>query len=160
MPPFKIPQVRKALNTMPTLRERALRLLARREHSRAELSRKLQPKVAPQDDLEALLDGLAHSKQLSDERYAESRAHVLSRKFGAARIAQELRSKGLDKGLADRASAGARATEVDRARAVWLRKFRAAPTTREERAKQMRFLQSRGFSFDAIRAVVRGADEE
>jgi regulatory protein len=43
---------------------------------------------------------------------------------------------------------------------VWLRKFRAAPSTREERAKQMRFLQSRGFSFDAIRAVIRGADEE
>jgi regulatory protein len=144
----------------PTLRERALRLLARREHSRAELARKLQPHVVPEDDLDALLDDLVRRRQLSEERYAESRAHALSRKFGAARIAQELRSKGLDKGLAERASATARTTEVERARAVWLRKFRKAPESREERAKQMRFLQSRGFSFDAIRAVIRGAGED
>jgi regulatory protein len=148
------------LKKQPTLRERALRLLARREHSRAELGRKLAAHVGPEDDLEALLEDLSRRKLVSDERYAESRAHALSRKFGAARIAHELRAKGLDKGLAESASAAARGTEVDRARAVWLRKFRAAPTTREQRAKQMRFLQSRGFSFDAIRAVVRGADED
>jgi regulatory protein len=148
------------LKKEPTLRERALGLLARREHSRSELGRKLQAHDPPAEELDALLDELSKRNQLSDERYAESRAHALSRKFGAARIVHELRAKGLDKGLAERASAGARATEVERARAVWLRKFRAAPTTREERAKQMRFLQSRGFSFDAIRAVVRGADED
>ena len=144
----------------PTLRERALKLLARREHSRTELARKLKAHVVPEDDLDALLDDLAGRKQLSDERYAESRAHALSRKFGAARIAQELRAKGLDKGLAQRAVETARSTEVERARAVWLRKFRSPPDSREERARQMRFLQSRGFSFDAIRAVVRGADED
>ena len=144
----------------PTLRERALKLLARREHSRTELARKLKAHVVPEDDLDALLDDLAGRKQLSDERYAESRAHALSRKFGAARIAQELRAKGLDKGLAQRAVETARSTEVERARAVWLRKFRSPPDGREERARQMRFLQSRGFSFDAIRAVVRGADED
>ena len=144
----------------PTLRERALRLLARREHSRSELARKLKPHVAPEDDLEALLDDLSKRKQLSDERYAESRAHALSRKFGAARIAQELRAKGVNKGTAEDAAAAARSTEVERARAVWLRKFRKAAESREERAKQMRFLQSRGFSFDAIRAVIRGADED
>jgi regulatory protein len=148
------------LKIQPTLRERALRLLARREHSRAELGRKLAAHAGPEDDLQALLDDLSRRELLSDERYAESRAHALSRKFGAARIAHELRAKGLDKGLAESAAAGARATEIERARAVWLRKFRAAPTTREERARQMRFLQSRGFSFDAIRAVVQGADED
>jgi len=144
----------------PSLRERALRLLARREHSRAELARKLQVHSRPGDDLEALLDDLSRRKLLSDERYAESRAHALSRKFGAARIAHELRARGLDKDLADKASKTARATELERAREVWRRKFRSAPKTREERARQMRFLQSRGFSFDAIRAVVTGADED
>jgi regulatory protein len=148
------------LKKQPTLRERALRLLARREHSRAELGRKLAVHVGPEDDLEALLDDLSRRKLLSDERYAESRTHALSRKFGAARIAHELRAKGLDKGLAERAAAAARTTEVERARQVWLRKFRNPPGNREERAKQTRFLQSRGFSFDAIRAVIRGADEE
>ncbi len=144
----------------PSLRERALRLLARREHSRAELAKKLQVHSRPGDDLEALLDDLSRRKLLSDERYAESRVHALSRKFGAARIAHELRSKGLDKGLAEKASSAARATEVERAREVWRRKFRLAPKTREERARQMRFLQSRGFSFDAIRAVVGGGDAD
>ena len=143
-----------------TLRERALGLLARREHRRTEHARKLAAHVGPEDDLQALLDDLSRRKLLSDERYAESRAHALSRKFGAARIAQELRARGLDKGLAERASAAARVTEVERARAVWLRKFKRPATGRDERARQMRFLQSRGFSFDAIRAVIRGADED
>ena len=144
---------------MPTLRERALRLLARREHSRAELGRKLAAHLAPGDDLESLLEDLLRRKLLSDERYAESRVHSLSRKFGAARIAHELRAKGLDKELAERASGAVRSTEVERAREVWHRKFRVAAKTRAERARQMRFLQSRGFSFDAIRAVVGGKDD-
>jgi len=144
----------------PTLRESALRLLARREHSRAELAGKLRTHAHSREDLEELLEDLSRRKLLSDERYAESRAHALSRKYGAARIAHELRAKGLDKELAEQTAKGARATEVERAREVWRRKFRVAPKTREERARQMRFLQSRGFSFDAIRAVVRGADED
>jgi regulatory protein len=143
----------------PTLRERALRLLARREHSLAELARKLRTYASPEEELEALLEELSRRRLLSDERYAESRAYALSRKYGAARIAHELRAKGLDKGLAERTAKAARATEVERAREVWLRKFRVAPGTREERAKQMRFLQSRGFSFDAIRAAVGGKDD-
>jgi len=148
------------LKKQRNLRERALGFLARREHSRAELGRKLAAHAGPEDDLEALLEDLSRRKLVSDERYAESRTHALSRKFGAARIVQELRARGLDKGLAERASAAARVTEIERARAVWLRKFKHPPGSRDERARQMRFLQSRGFSFDAIRAVIRGADEE
>ena len=148
------------MKKQPTLRERALRLLARREHSRAELARKLQAHLRPEDALEALLDDLAGRRHLSDERYAESRARALSRKFGAARITHELRAKGLDKELAEQASRVARLTEAERAREVWRRKFSSAPGTREERAKHVRFLQSRGFSFDAIRAVVGGSTEE
>jgi regulatory protein len=144
----------------PGLRERALRLLARREHSRAELSRKLQTHVRPEEDLESLLDDFAQRKLLSDERYAESRTRQLSRKFGAARIAHELRASGIDKELASVASKAIRETEIERAREVWRRKFRVAPRTREERAKQTRFLQSRGFSFDAIRAAIGGGEDD
>jgi regulatory protein len=144
----------------PTLRERALRLLARREHSRAELTRKLQAYASSADDLESLLDELTRRKLLSDERYAESRARALSRKFGTSRVTHELRARGIGKDLVTAASKIVRETEVERARAVWRRKFRAVPRTREERAKQMRFLQSRGFSFDAIRVVVGGSLED
>jgi regulatory protein len=143
----------------PSLQERALRLLARREHSRAELARKLRAHTGPEDELEALLDDLAGRKLLSDERYAEARTRVLSRRFGSARIAHDLRASGVEEHLADLALKTARATEAERAREVWRRKFGTAPKTREERAKQMRFLQSRGFSFDAIRAAVGGKEE-
>ena len=111
------------MKKQPTLRERALRLLARREHSLAELRRKL----------------------LSDERYAESRVHSLSRKFGAARIAHELRAKGLDKGLADQASKAARATEVERAREVWRRKFRLRPRPARSGPSRCAFCSREGF---------------
>ncbi len=147
------------MKRQPTLRERSLRLLARREHSLAELAGKLRGYASP-EELEALLEDLSRRRLLSDERYAESRAHALSRKYGAARIVHELRARGLDKALAEQASGAARTTEVERAREVWRRKFRVAPKTREERAKQMRFLQSRGFSFDAIRAVLGGPGED
>ncbi len=142
------------MKKQPTLRERALRLLARREHSRAELVRKLAAHLRPEDDLESLLEDLLRRKLLSDERYAESRAHSLSRKYGAARIAHELRAKGLSREMAAAATGTARASELERAREVWRRKFRSLPKTREDRARQIRFLQSRGFSFDAVRQIL------
>ncbi len=144
----------------PGLRERALRLLARREHSRAELSRKLQAHAGAGGDLEALLGELEQRKLLSDRRFAESRARQLARKFGAGRIAHMLRTSGVDDDTARGALDAARASEAERAREVWRRKYRAAPATREERAKQMRFLQSRGFSFDAIRAAIGGGEDD
>ncbi len=118
------------MKKQPTLRERALRLLARREHSRAELARKLRTYAGAEEELETLLEDLSRRRLLSDERYAESRAHSLSRKYGSARIAHELRAKGLDKGLAEQASSAARATELERAREVWRRKsMRSAPSS-------------------------------
>lgn len=144
----------------PTLRERALRLLAGREHTRAELARKLAGHAGPDDDLSGLLDDLTQRGQLSESRYAEARARQLARKFGTARIARELLAKGLSKEAAAAATDAARATELERASDVWGRKFGSLPQTREERARQIRFLQSRGFSFDAIRAVTGGAEEE
>jgi regulatory protein len=139
------------------LKARALRLLARREHSRAELARKLSPHAESAAALEALLAELQSRKQLSDERFAESRAHVLARKYGPARIRQDLKSKGVSAELAQRLS---RTDELERARAILERKYRAAALTREERARRARFLQSRGFSADIIhRLVLRAADD-
>lgn len=144
----------------PTLRERALRLLARREHSRAELAQKLAPHASPEDELESLLDEFARRNLLSESRYAETRAHKLARKYGAARIVRELRAKGVPDEVVAQAATAARATEIERARGIWQRKFRSAPASREERAKQMRFLQSRGFSFETIRIVLSGTNED
>jgi regulatory protein len=139
------------------LRTRALRLLARREHSRAELGRKLAPRAESPEALNALLDSLEQKKQLSNERYAELRAHQLARKYGAARIRLDLKSKGVGGDLAAKYSTG---DELERARAILQRKYRLAASTREERARRMRFLQSRGFAHETIRKLLSSDAED
>jgi regulatory protein len=147
------------LTTERSLRQRALELLARREYSRAELARRLSPHADSAEELQALLDTLADRGQLSDERYAEARTHVLARKFGSSRILHELKSKGVEPELAQRMIEESAGSEFERALATWRKKFREPPSSREARARHMRFLQSRGFSFDIIRRVLDAKDE-
>lgn len=144
-----------AADTAAELKARALRLLARREHSRAELARKLSPRAESREALEQLLDALAARKQLSDERYAEARAHQLARKYGTARIRADLKAKGIAPGVAARVSGEG---ELERARAILARKYRDGAATREDVARRMRFLQSRGFSHDTIRKLLSTDD--
>jgi regulatory protein len=129
------------------LRARALRLLARREHSRKELENKLSAHAGSSAELQSLISGLKQKNQLSEERFAEGRARQLARKYGAARIRQDLKAKGVSDELISRVTSDG---ELERARAILERKYREPAATREERAKRMRFLQSRGFSSDII----------
>lgn len=138
-------------DTPAELKARALRYLARREHSRAELSRKLAAHAESAEALQSLLDELERRKQLSDERYAETRAEWMARKYGAARIRQDLKAKGVADDVVARVSSEG---ELARAKAILARKYREPAETREEKARRMRFLQSRGFSFDTIRAAL------
>ena len=145
-----------APDTPAELKGRALRHLARREHSRAELSRKLAPHAESAEALLFLLDELEKKKQLSDERYAEVRSHWMARKYGAARIRQDLEVRGVPDDVVARVSSEG---ELERAKAILARKYRDAAGTREEKARRARFLQSRGFSMDVIhRLVLRGED--
>jgi regulatory protein len=153
-----------------SLKARALQWLALREHSRVELRRKLlraarrrdaelQEAVDPLPEVDALLAWLAAHRYLSEERFVESRVHARSARFGNRRITQELAQHGasLDAATAERL----KFTEFDRARAIWQRRFGAAPPADPAmRAKQMRFLAGRGFSAEVIRRVVRGGDED
>ena len=138
-------------DALTELRARALRYLARREHSRDELARKLSPYAASSEILEGLLRELESKKQLSNERFAEVRAHRLARKYGAAKIRQDLKEKGVGDELLARITAEG---ELERARAIIARKYRGPAASREERAKRARFLQSRGFSYDTIRGAL------
>lgn len=147
-------------DTPAKLKGRAVRLLARREHSRAELARKLATHAESPEALEQLLDALAMKKQLSDERYAEARVYQLARKYGAARIRQDLHSKGISAEAAARLAAVSGRNDAERARAILARKYRAPAATIEERSKRARFLQSRGFSFDVIRTLLSSRDTE
>ena len=143
-----------------SLKGRALRLLSGREHSRAELERKLKPHEEEPGTLAKALDELQAKGFISEQRVVESVLNRRSAKLGAARIKQELQSKGLAPEAVLEAVDRLRATELERAREVWRKKFGTAPADAAERAKHMRFLAGRGFGGDAIRKVVSGAWED
>lgn len=143
----------------PSLKARALRYLAAREHSRQELARKLAPHAEEGDDLEAVLDWLQSQKFLSDERFAESLVHRRSVRYGSARVLSELQRHGFDESIVSSLKPGLVADEQERAWEVWSRKFGQAALDAAGAAKQMRFLQQRGFSHSAIQSVLRRAKQ-
>ena len=145
-----------------SLTGRALRLLSSREHSRAELQRKLTPHEETPGELAAVLDKLTAKDLQSEQRAVDSLVHRRSAKLGNARIRQEMQSKGMEPEAMAQALDQLRASEQARAFEVWRKKFGQAAATPAERAKQVRFLASRGFGGEAIARVVSGpfdADE-
>lgn len=143
---------------MPDLRVRALQLLTRRDYSRVELKSKLAPHAECEDELDAVLDTLQNERLLSDHRYASQRVVARGNRYGNARLSQELRQRGVGEDDIEAALPEA-GDETERCRAIWAKKFGQLPVTPEERAKQMRFLQYRGFSGDVIRRVLRGIEQ-
>lgn len=151
-----------------SLRARALQYLARREYSRAELRGKLLPHVQMDEGcetdqpavLDALLDDLTARGWLSDARAATQWVHAKRSRFGTQRITHELRQKGIAEDLIGAALPALKESELEAARNVWQRKFGVLPQDAKEKARQMRFLQSRGFSTDVIFKVLRSAETE
>jgi regulatory protein len=145
-----------------TLLQRAVALLARREHSRDELVRKLRRHLQEGEgaaDIDAIVDDLQRRDLLSDRRYAEAIVRTRASRYGNARLAQDLKSRGVTADAAQEALAALAASELQRARALWARRFDALPRSLEERSRQTRFLQSRGFAGDTIRAVLAGGSD-
>ena len=155
--------VRRSWSAMPalkiSLRARALRYLSMREHSRQELGRKLSRHAQEGDDVDALLDSLEAAKLLSQTRFSESLVHRRATRFGNNRILSELQSHGIDPDSLTEIKAGLFSDEVARAREVWQKKFGRVPVDAAERAKQMRFLQQRGFSHQTIQTVMRNPEQ-
>lgn len=143
-----------------SLKGRALRCLAAREHSRAELLRKLAPHVQEGEDLGAVLDDLEAKGFISEERVVASVLHRRADRMGAARIRQELQAKGLAPEAVQQAVAQLQGSELERAREVWRRKFGGPADDAQGRGKQVRFLMARGFSGDVVYRVVRGEETD
>lgn len=135
---------------------RAVGLLARREHTRAELARKLAPHGTP-EEIDTVLTELALTGLQSDARFAESYVRGHAARLGAARLRQTLRTKGVAAELID-AQVADLPDESERVRAVWARKFSAPPADMREWARQARFLQGRGFSVEAIRKLLKNIE--
>ena len=152
--------------------------LAQREHSRAEMQRKLLPHAralaaqaqAGSEGAEAaaapepgdvmakvteVLDWLEANSYLSQQRFTESRIHVRAARHGNLRIRQELAQHGIT--LDGESAEALKASEFSRAREVWGRKYDAAAPDAARRARQARFLTSRGFSPETVRRVLRSA---
>ena len=136
-----------------SLKGRALRLLSQREHSRAELERKLAAHEEEPGTLARALDELQAKGFISEERVVESVIHRRASKLGTARVQQELAAKGLSSESMIEALEQLRSTEFERAREVWSRKFGEPASDPKERARQMRFLLSRGFAAEVVRKV-------
>jgi len=138
---------------------RALKCLARREYSRQELGKKLSRHEHPSDELKNVLDRLEQQKLLSDERAAEQILHVRSRKYGSRRIRFELQAKGIESELIESVLENIEPIEFSSARTLWCKKFGVAPTSPEERGKQVRYLAGKGFSSKVISKVLSDARE-
>ncbi|WP_234264232.1 recombination regulator RecX [Hydrogenophaga sp. NFH-34] len=143
-----------------SLKGRALRLLAGREHSRAELEKKLAAHEVEEGELQRALDELEAKGFINEQRVVDSVLHRRAARLGAGRVKQELQAKGIGAAAVAEAVEALRGTEVARAREVWRKKFGEAAADAAGRARQMRFLASRGFGTEAIRRVVTGGDEE
>lgn len=148
---------------MNNLRQQAIRLLARREHTHAELRKKLAalPEAGTSDEIDTVLADLAATGLLSDERTADSYLRSHGARFGVAKLKQDLRAKGVDDDtIASSIDSAELPGELERAQEIWQRKFRAVPQDQREWARQARFLQSRGFSVDIIRRLLKEQKEQ
>jgi regulatory protein len=137
------------------LRAQALRLLTRREHSRLELARKLAHHTEDRGEIEALLNDFEHRGWLSEQRVVEQVAASKRQRFGARRIAYELREKGVSEDAIGAALPQLKASEFAAAREVWRKKFGTLPANARDKARQIRFLQGRGFGLDVIRQLLK-----
>lgn len=144
----------------PSLKGRALRLLSQREHSRAELERKLAAHEQVPGELAKALDELQARDFINEDRVIESVVHRRAGKLGAARVRQELSAKGLSGEAVAAAMEGLRESEFSRALAVWRKKFDRPAADPSERAKQIRFLMTRGFNAEVVRKIVQGAGDD
>lgn len=141
------------------LRNKAMRLLARREYSRQELFSRLIQTGSDEGLVNSILDELSQRGWLSDQRFSEQLLRSRSGQFGTRRIRYELREKGVDESTISATLTEAPQDDYAVAKALWLKKFGQPAQDEKEKAKQVRFLQSRGFSFEIIRKIIRGLDE-
>ena len=168
--------VKKSKKQSPSLKARALRLLSMREYSRKGLAAKLEESAArmlkfkPLEEdseenvpaipitvqIEAVLDDFEARGWLSDQRFAEALVRRLSQRFGTRKIQDELAQAGVDSAKTLDLLRALKETEYQRAHELWLRKFGALATEQKEKARQYRFLASKGFSSDVVSKVVAG----
>jgi regulatory protein len=143
-----------------SLRQRALEYLGKREYSAYELANKLKTHTDEAGDIPALISEFKERGWLSDVRFTEQLVRVRKMKFGSAKIANELREKGVSDELIAKAVSDVEESELENAMGVWRKKYNQPANDRNEWEKQARFLQSRGFGFDTIKALLKAVEDD
>jgi regulatory protein len=138
---------------------RALRLLARRDHTRRELEAKLAPHLDDAGELARLLDDLVARGWLSESRVVDQVVNSKRARMGPARIRHVLMKRGVSEDLIAPALVTLKETEIETARALRERRFGPPAETNAEQSRQVRFLQARGFSLGVAMRVVRGRSD-
>jgi regulatory protein len=173
-------KARKGAKQSPSLKARALRLLSLREYSRKDLATKLAESearwaklakteseidldAAPKAsalDMEVILDDFEARGWLSDERFAEALVRRRSERYGTRKIQDELERAGVDTNKSAQLLKTLKETEYQRAYELWSRKFGVAAQEQKERARQYRFLASKGFSSEVVSKVIGGQRQD
>jgi regulatory protein len=141
----------------PSLMGRALRFLSKREQSLQELRKKLLPFADSESELDELLLKLQKQDWLSDERFAEGLVRRKSERYGSRRIVDELKQNGIDQETVSRLKNDLKESDAQRAHDLWQKKFDGlVPVDQKDRAKQMRYLASKGFPLDQVSKIITG----
>ena len=148
-------RVARAQKPPRTLKAQAVAYLARREYSRTELRSRLLKGDVSGEAVDAALDELAAAGLLSDARFAHAVVRQKSGAYSRRAISETLKAKGMTADEAAGALAGHEIDDADAMVALWRRRFAAAPRNDREKARQVRFLQSRGFALSAIFRLLR-----
>lgn len=144
-----------AMKQKITLKARAIRYLSIREYSVRELARKLSPYASDEDDLDALMEWLQARGFLSESRFVDAYVRRQSVRYGNARILRDLQNHGVSDSVLHDTESEMLNNEFERAWHVWRKKFGHKPSDIREQARQIRFLQQRGFSGEIIRQVMK-----
>ena len=146
------------------LKKRALYYLGKRDYSRVELGRKIltysESLGIDKVDLELVLNELEEKDWLSDDRFSEQFVLSKKRKFGARKIAYELKLRGVNESIISRVLREIKDDEFLLAKKIWEKKFNQIPITIDEKAKQIRFMQSRGIEVAIIHQILSGKSPE
>lgn len=144
---------------MNLLHDKAIELLARREHSQQELKQKLLQRGFLLDEIECAINHLAESGLQSDQRFMETYVNKrVAAGYGPKQIAAELRQRGiLD--LPEIIKDESNIYWQDLLKRVWQKKFASLPNTPKEYAKQMNFLLYRGFNAYPIQKLLQNEND-
>ncbi len=147
---------------MISIRNKALQLLSRRDHSKKEIQQKLSLAFpdAPAEEIEDLLHNFIELGWISDARFAEQWVYFRSQRYGQQRLKHELYEKGIDNEIIIKVLEEVRRNEEANARAVWQKKYPTPPSNIVERNKQLRYLANKGFSLPVVYSVVTGTFDE